>query len=48
LRHWQRDPDLAGIRDAAWIVNLPADELRACRQFWTDVDALLKRAGGPQ
>jgi serine/threonine-protein kinase len=48
VQHWQKDPDLAGIRDAAWLVNLPADELRACRQLWADVDALLKRAGGPQ
>jgi serine/threonine-protein kinase len=46
LQRWQRDPDLAGIRDAAWIVNLPAEELRACRQLWADVDQLLNRAGG--
>jgi serine/threonine-protein kinase len=45
LSHWQRDPDLAGIRDAAWLVNLPADELRACRRLWAEVDALLQRAG---
>jgi tetratricopeptide (TPR) repeat protein len=45
LRHWQRDPDLAGLRDAAWIVNLPAEELRACRQLWADVQGLLQRAG---
>jgi hypothetical protein len=48
LRHWQRDADLAGIRDAAWLVNLPADELRACRRLWADVAALLQRAGGPK
>jgi serine/threonine-protein kinase len=48
LQHWQHNPELAGIRDAAWLVNLPADELRACRQFWADVDALLKRAGSPK
>jgi Tfp pilus assembly protein PilF len=46
LGHWQRDPALAAIRDAAWIVNLPADELRACRKLWDDVDQLLKRAAG--
>jgi tetratricopeptide (TPR) repeat protein len=44
LRHWQRDPDLAGIRAAAWLVNLPAEELRACRQLWADVAATLARA----
>jgi tetratricopeptide (TPR) repeat protein/serine/threonine protein kinase len=48
LGHWQRDADLAGIRDAAWIVNLPDSELRACRQLWADVAALLKRAGSPK
>jgi tetratricopeptide (TPR) repeat protein len=48
LRRWQRDPALAGIRDAAWLANLPADELRACRLLWADVDALLKRAGSPK
>jgi tetratricopeptide (TPR) repeat protein len=48
LQHWQRDTDLAGIRDAAWLVNLPADELRACRRLWAEVDALLKRASSPK
>jgi hypothetical protein len=37
-----------GLDDAAWLVNLPADELRACRQLWADVDALLQRAGSPK
>jgi serine/threonine-protein kinase len=46
LQYWQRDPALAGVRDAAWLVNLPADELRACRQLWADVAALLARAQG--
>jgi tetratricopeptide (TPR) repeat protein/tRNA A-37 threonylcarbamoyl transferase component Bud32 len=46
LRHWQRDADLAGIRDAAWLVSLPDKELQACRQLWADVAALLKRARG--
>jgi Flp pilus assembly protein TadD len=44
LQQWQRDPDLAGIRDAAWLVNLPDNELHACRQLWADVAALLQRA----
>jgi tetratricopeptide (TPR) repeat protein/tRNA A-37 threonylcarbamoyl transferase component Bud32 len=48
LRHWQRDPALAGVRDAAWLANLPADELRACRQLWADVAVLLKRASDPK
>jgi hypothetical protein len=45
LRQWQKDADLSGIRDAAWLVNLPADDLRACRQLWADVAALLGQAG---
>jgi tetratricopeptide (TPR) repeat protein len=48
LAHWQRDPDLAGIRDAAGVAWLPEAERIACRQFWADVDALLKRAGSPK
>jgi serine/threonine-protein kinase len=44
LQHWQRDPTLAGIRDAAWLVNLPEAELRACRRLWADVEMLLSRA----
>jgi serine/threonine-protein kinase len=48
LRHWQKDPDLAGLRDAAWLVNLPDSELRACRRLWADVETLLKRAGQPK
>lgn len=45
LRQWQRDADLAGIRDAKELVKLPADERQACEKLWTDVAALLKKAG---
>jgi hypothetical protein len=41
LLHWQRDPDLAGIRDAESIKML-TDEQKACRVFWAEVDQLLK------
>jgi hypothetical protein len=44
LRHWQRDPDLAGLRDPAAVAELPADEQQACKQFWAEVEALLARA----
>jgi tetratricopeptide (TPR) repeat protein len=44
LRHWQQDTDLAGIRDAAALAILPADEQQACSQLWADVVALLKQA----
>ena len=37
--------DLAGIRDAAALANLPADEQKAFTQLWAGVAALLKKAG---
>ena len=44
MRHWQKDTDLAGIRDAAALAKLPADEQKAFTQLWADVAALLKKA----
>jgi Tfp pilus assembly protein PilF len=44
LTHWQKDSDLAGIRDAAALARLPAEEQRAFAQLWADVAALLKQA----
>jgi tetratricopeptide (TPR) repeat protein len=44
LRHWQRDPDLAGLRDPAALAELPEAEREGWRQLWADVGALLKRA----
>jgi tetratricopeptide (TPR) repeat protein len=46
LRHWQTDPDLAGIRDSAALARLPAEERAAWRKLWADVAALLKKAEG--
>jgi serine/threonine-protein kinase len=46
LRHWQTDPDLAGLRDAVQLVKLPQAEWGVCLKLWTDVEALLKRAQG--
>ena len=43
LQHWQRDPDLAGVRDAKALAQLPEGERRAWQQLWDDVAALLKR-----
>jgi serine/threonine-protein kinase len=48
LQRWQRDPDLAGLRDPAAVAKLPAEEQEACKQLWTDVEALLKRAHGKE
>jgi serine/threonine-protein kinase len=44
LRHWQKDSDLAGLRDKTAQAKLPADEQKACTQLWADVAALLKKA----
>jgi serine/threonine-protein kinase len=48
LRHWQGDPDLAGLREAAALARLPAGERQACQKLWADVDALLHRARGKE
>ena len=47
LSHWQEDSDLAGLRDAAALAKLPAEERAACERFWSDVAALLKKAEKP-
>ena len=47
LRHWQTDTDLAGIRDAAALAKLPADEQKVLTQLWTDVAALRTRTEIP-
>ena len=47
LRYWQKDPDLAGIRDAAALAKLPAEERAACEKLWADAAALLEKAGTP-
>jgi hypothetical protein len=47
LRHWQEDSDLIGLRDAAALAKLPAEERAACERFWSDVAALLKKADTP-
>jgi len=44
LRHWQKDTDLSGLRDAAALAKLSADERAACEKLWADVAALLKKA----
>jgi tetratricopeptide (TPR) repeat protein len=43
LRAWLEDSELAGIRDAAALAALPAEERSACDQLWTEVAALLRR-----
>jgi dipeptidyl aminopeptidase/acylaminoacyl peptidase len=46
LRYWQQHNDLAGIRDAAALAKLPADEQQAFTRLWADVAALRKQAEG--
>jgi tetratricopeptide (TPR) repeat protein len=44
LRRWQKDTDLAGIRDKDALAKLPAEERAACAKLWSDVVTLLKKA----
>jgi tetratricopeptide (TPR) repeat protein len=44
LRHWQRDPDLAGLRDKEPLAKLSAQEQKAFTQLWAKVAALLQKA----
>jgi serine/threonine-protein kinase len=44
LRHWQKDADLAGLRDTAALGKFPAAERDAWQRLWADVDARLQRA----
>jgi tetratricopeptide (TPR) repeat protein len=45
LRRWQTDGDLAGLRDAGGVAQLPPDEQNAWRKLWAEVDALLRKSG---
>jgi tetratricopeptide (TPR) repeat protein len=44
LRHWQQDPDFAGVRGDA-LAKLPEAERQSWRQLWQDVEQTLKKAG---
>jgi tetratricopeptide (TPR) repeat protein/tRNA A-37 threonylcarbamoyl transferase component Bud32 len=44
LRHWQGDPNLAGLRDPAGLAKLSPEEREACRKLWAEVATLLKKA----
>jgi serine/threonine-protein kinase len=48
LLYWQKDPDLAELRDGEGLARLPEGERSACRKLWADVAAALATAGGPQ
>jgi hypothetical protein len=44
LSNWQKDSDLASIRDASALAKLPAEEQKGFAQLWTDAAELLKKA----
>jgi hypothetical protein len=46
LHHWQKVPDLAGLRDADALGRLSVEERQACASLWADVAALLLNAKG--
>jgi TPR repeat protein len=52
LQHWQKDPDLASVRDKAALDRLPESEPAAWRKLWDEVAKLLadkeapRKAGG--
>jgi serine/threonine protein kinase/Flp pilus assembly protein TadD len=43
LRIWQKDPDLASLRDPDSIAKLSSEERSTCKQLWSGVEALLSR-----
>ena len=44
LLHWQKDSDLAGVRDQGALAKLPEQERGDWQKLWADVAALLKKA----
>jgi hypothetical protein len=45
LAHWQKDPNLAGVRDQAALALLPPIERESWQKLWADVADLLKKSG---
>jgi tetratricopeptide (TPR) repeat protein len=43
LRHWQKAPDLASLRDKEALAKLTPEERAACEKLWSDVAELLKK-----
>jgi hypothetical protein len=41
--HWQKDPDLASVRDRSALDRLPEHERAAWQALWREVDELLSR-----
>jgi tetratricopeptide (TPR) repeat protein len=47
VRSWLNAPDLAGLRDAAAVEELPAEEQALCHELWAEVKAFLTRVDAP-
>jgi tetratricopeptide (TPR) repeat protein len=43
LTHWEKDLDLASVRDPDELGKLPEDEREAWRKLWTEAEALRKK-----
>jgi serine/threonine-protein kinase len=43
LQHWQRDADLAGVRDKDALTKLPEGEAKAWQKLWAEVASHLRR-----
>jgi Flp pilus assembly protein TadD len=43
LTYWQRDPDLASLRDKDAVDKLPETDRETCHKLWTDVVALIQQ-----
>jgi hypothetical protein len=46
MRHWQNDPDFAGVRGAAALGKLPEAERPSWRKLWAEVGDTLAQAHG--
>jgi tetratricopeptide (TPR) repeat protein/tRNA A-37 threonylcarbamoyl transferase component Bud32 len=44
LENWQREADLANLRGEPALARLPEPECKAWREFWAEVEALLKQS----
>jgi tetratricopeptide (TPR) repeat protein len=47
MQQWQRDTDLAGVRDRDALDRLPEVERQQWQKLWADVAALLRKASAP-
>jgi hypothetical protein len=48
LQYWQKDTDLAGLRDKTALAKLPDAERQAWQRLWAEVDQLVQKAASPK